>query len=887
MSIRNLDKAFHPVSIALIAASLEEGGIAAKTQANLAAGGFKGPLWCVAPKPGACASMPWFPDVASLPRAPDLAVIAAPPETLPSLLDALGARGTGAALLLGTASVAADLPGQALRRAILAAARPHLLRVIGPASLGIIVPGRGLNASFAHLAPARGSVALISQSSALAAAALDWARPRRIGFSHVVTLGDVADVDFGDMLDCLASSPEARAILLYAERIRHARKFMSAARAAARGKPVVVVKAGRFATGEDEDAPDAVFDAAFRRAGALRVRSMPELFAAAETLALTRERRGNRLAILTNGTGPGILARDALLEAGGRLAAFTPETAVRLASFRAALEPDANGDANPIDIPGDADPKVSAASLAAVLSDPGVDAALVVHSPNALETSDEVAEALIAALPSFSSLAPTGRNIFTAWLGEETAAPARRRFAEARIPSYASLDEAVSGFMHRVRYRANQDMLMEVPPAERDDAKPDHETASSAIAAALAAGRQWLDPAEAERLLGAYGIPIAPSRAVASGEEAAAAAAAIGGLVALKIRSADIARRGEAGGVALHLEGAAQVRAEGAAMLARIRRVRPEARIEGFLVQEMITRRGAIELAVGLIDGGIFGPVVMFGQGGALMSGETSLELPPLNMALANWQMARARIWPRLQEGLGPSSVDTGAVAQVLIRVAEIACAHAEIEALLIDPLLADADGVIALDARIAVAPARRSAARRLAIPPYPAELETSLPLDDGGEVRVRPIRPEDEPLLQEMFRHMSAEDVRLRFFTAMREMPHALAARLTQIDYDREMAVIALDEAGAMEGVARFAADPDNARAEFAVVVRSDRKRHHIGHLLMTYLLEIAHRRGIGEIFGDVVAENAPMIAFCRALGFSIGPHPADRQLLRVSRPG
>ncbi|HWA81422.1 MAG TPA: GNAT family N-acetyltransferase, partial [Acetobacteraceae bacterium] len=396
-----------------------------------------------------------------------------------------------------------------------------------------------------------------------------------------------------------------------------------------------------------------------------------------------------------------------------------------------------------------------------------------------------------------------------------------------------------------------------------------------------------LDPAEAERVLGAYGIPVVPSRAAATGEEAAAAAAAIGGAVALKIRSADIACRGEVGGVALHLEGTAEVRAEAASMLARVRRILPEARIEGFLVQEMITRPGAIELAAGLIDGGIFGPLVRFGQGGARMAGAASLELPPLNMALANWQIARAHIWPRPREGHGAPSIDTGAVAQVLIRIAEIACAHAEIETLLIDPLLADADGVIALDARIAIAPARSSAAGRLAIPPYPAELETTLPLDDGSEVRVRPIRPEDEPLLQEMFRHMSAEDVRLRFFITMREMPHALAARLTQIDYDREMAVIALDAQGAIEGVARFSADPDNARAEFAVAVRSDRKRHRIGHVLMTYLLEIAHRRGIGEIFGDVVAENAPMIAFCRALGFSISPHPADRQLLRVSRPG
>ena len=734
-----------------------------------------------------------------------------------------------------------------------------------------------LHASFAHLGPAPGAIALVSRSNALAAAALDWAQPRRIGFSHIVALGDVSDVDFGDMLDYLATSPEARAILLYTEEVTEARKFMSAARAASRSKPVVIVKARRYAEGA-RTAPDEVYDAAFRRAGALRVRSMRELFAAAETLALTRERRGDRLAILTNGTGPGVLARDALEAEGGRLAAFSPATLARLAALTRFNEEEGP---NPIDIPADVPPTLRAAALAAVLEDPGVDGALVLHSPSALEAPEAVADAMIAALATVPSLGASGRNVFTAWLGEEKAAAGRARFVEARVPTYPSLDDAVTGFMHRVRYRANQDLLMEVPPAGPDDARPDREEAAAAIAGALAAGRRFLEPDEAARLLAAYGIPVVPTRTAADGEEAAKAAAEIGVPVALKIRSADIAHRGEIGGVALHLEGIARVRSEAAAMLARVRRARPAARIEGFLVQEMIARPGALELAVGLIDGGVFGPVVALGKGGAGAGrpGDASLELPPLNMALARWQMARAPI--------ELSAADQDALAQVLIRIAEIACAHAEIQSLLIDPLLADADGVIALDARIAVAPDDRRATQRLAILPYPAELETTLALEDGGEMRIRPIRPEDEPLLREMFRHMSAEDVRLRFLTAMKEMPHALAARLTQIDYDREMALIALDEVGGMDGVARFSADADNARAEFAVAVRSDRKRHNLGRVLMTYLLEIAHRRGIGEIYGDVAAENAPMIAFCRALGFVIGKHPDDPQLLRVSRPG
>ncbi|HTU56102.1 MAG TPA: CoA-binding protein, partial [Acetobacteraceae bacterium] len=394
MSIRNLDKAFHPASVALIASSIEEGGIGAAALANLAGARFAGPLAVVAPEGRPPAAVPAFPDIARLPQAPDLAVIATPLEEIPSLVRDLGARGTRAVLILGTAYTATDAEGKARQRAILMAARPHLVRVIGPASLGIIVPGHGLNASFAHLGPGPGTIALVSRSNALAAAALDWAEPRRIGFSHVVALGDVSDVDFGDMLDYLATSPEARAILLYTEEVTEARKFMSAARAASRSKPVVIVKARRYAEGA-RTAPDAVYDAAFRRAGALRVRSMRELFAAAETLALTRERRGDRLAILTNGTGPGVLARDALAAEGGRLAAFSPDTLARLASL---TRPNEEEGPNPIDIPADIPPALRAAALAAVLEDPGVDGALVLHSPSVLEGPEAAADALIAAL---------------------------------------------------------------------------------------------------------------------------------------------------------------------------------------------------------------------------------------------------------------------------------------------------------------------------------------------------------------------------------------------------------------------------------------------------------------------------------------------------------
>ncbi len=890
MSVRNLDRLFKPTSVSLIGATDRAGSVGAVVLRNLRRGGFGGTLMLVSPRHHEIDGMVVYADVAHLPLAPDLAVIVTPPDTVPGLIAELGDRGTKAAVVITAGFGELGAAGRALQQAALDAARPHLLRLVGPNCVGIMAPRIGLDASFSHLAPPAGDIAFVSQSGAMITAMLDWAAPRGIGFSHVVSLGDMADVDFSDMLDYLAADAGTRAILLYIEGITNGRKFMSAARAAARTKPVLVLKAGHSAAGAKAAhshtgalaGSDAVFGAAFARAGMLRVATMAELFEATETLALTREQKGDRLAIVSNGGGAGVLATDALAAQGGTLAALAPET---IAALDKVLPPTWSR-GNPIDIIGDAPGARYAAALESVLADRGVDALLVLNCPTALASPEEAAQAVVETVHRHATTHPPRRNIFTAWLGEQTAASARRRFETAAIPTYETPEAAVSGFLHRVRYQRNQALLMETPPARAERPLPDAAAVKPVIAKALAAGQSWLDAGSVAAVLSAYGIP--QPRACNAGDADAAAelAGEIGFPVALKIRSPDITHKSDIGGVALGLRDEAEVRAAASAMLARVSAARPEARIDGVVVQQMIKRPGAVELLAGLNDDAVFGPVVVFGQGGTAVEvvRDSAVALPPLNLLLARAQMERTRVWRLLQAYRGKPAAAIDAIADVLIRLGELAADNPEIRELDINPLLADADGVIALDARIRIAEAAVPGASRFAIAPYPKHLESVDSARDGTPVALRPVRPEDEPLLQDLFAHMSAEDQRLRFFAPMRELSHALAARLSQIDYDREMALIALHD-GVPLGVARYAADPDRLRAEYAVAVRSDRKGRGVGYLLMTRLIEVARQVGIGELFGEVLHENKPMLDMCRILGFTLAADPSDAAVTIVRK--
>lgn len=889
MTIRNLDRLFKPSSIALIGASKKPHSIGQVVARNLFNAGFQGPIMPVNPHERAIEGVLAYSSIADLPVVPDLAVIATPPQTIPGLIAELGERGTKAAVVISAGFGELGPEGRALQQAVLDAARPHLLRIVGPNCLGVMVPGCGLNAGFAHVAPRKGDIALVAQSGAVVTSILDWASARGIGFSHLVSLGGMADVDFGDMLDYLAQDGNVRAILLYVEAITHARKFMSAARAAARSKPVIVIKAGRTEeaakaasshTGALAGADD-VYDVAFRRAGMLRVTELDELFDAVETLATGVKIDGDRLAILTNGGGIGVLATDALIGGGGRLAQLAPETMERLN----AVLPGTWSHGNPIDIIGDAPGQRYADSLSALLEDRGVDAILVLNCPTAVADSLDAADAVVNAIK--------GRKlpVLTSWLGETAAAEARRLFARNRIPDYHTPNQAVRAFMHLVRYRRNQELLMETPASVPEQFDVDQKAVRSIVDGALYEGRAWLSEYEAKEILRAYGIPAVNTVIAASPAEAERAAKRFGGRIALKILSQDITHKSDLGGVALNLS-PDQVWAEADAMLERIRAVKPDARIEGFTVQEMAHRPDAHELIVGMVDDALFGPVILFGEGGTGVEvvADKALALPPLNMNLARETMARTRIHRLLQGYRHRPAADMDAIALALIKVSQLVIDFPEIAELDINPLFADDRGVLALDARIKVVKPKLEGSARLAIRPYPKRLEHQVTLKDGRGFLIRPIRPEDEPLIHDMVAKTAMEDLRLRFFAPMKRLSHLMAARLTQIDYDREMALIAqapADDgsgADAIYGTVRIAADPDNERAEYAVLLRSDMKGKGLGYLLMKKILDYARERGIKEVFGEVLRENTSMLGLCRELGFTRHESPDDPGIVEVS---
>ncbi|HVP85055.1 MAG TPA: bifunctional acetate--CoA ligase family protein/GNAT family N-acetyltransferase [Rhizomicrobium sp.] len=887
MSIRNLEAIFRPRSVALIGASTHEHSVGNVVARNLMSGGFAGPVMPVNPHHKAVAGSLAYPDVASLPMTPDLAVICTPPETVPGLVSQLGARGTkGAVVITAGFGEGKDGGNQSLRQAMLDAAKPNLLRIVGPNCLGVVSTEIGLNASFAQINAKPGGIALVAQSGAVLTTVLDWASARDIGFSHLVSLGDMSDVDFGDLLDYLALDPNTHAVVLYVEAVTQARKFMSAARAAARIKPVIAIKAGRHAaaakaalshTGALAGA-DAIYGAAFRRAGVLRVMTLDEIFDALESIATLKANVGDRLAILTNGGGIGVLATDSLLDRGGKLAELSAETIAKLDT----MLPKTWSRGNPVDIIGDAPPQRYADALSVLLETPEVDCVLVLNCPTAVASGTDAARAVI------ETAARHKRPLLTNWLGKETAEAARDLFNKAGLPAYETPDQAVRGFMHLVRYRRAQDALREVPPSLPTEFAPDLQAARKLLKDALAEGQTWLDPLRLNALLQCYEITAPKLGWAKDVAEAAALADSFGTAVALKIQSPDIVHKSDVGGVVLGLRTPASVRDAATAMQKRIGEALPNAKLEGFLVQEMIVRPSAHELIAGMTVDPTFGPVLLFGQGGTAVEviGDKSLTLPPLNLALARSTMERTRVFRQLQGYRDRPAADLNALALTFVKLSQLVCDHDEISEIDINPLLADEKGVIALDARVRLgAVDEKARGRRLAIRAYPKELEQTLSFPELGQCLLRPIRPEDAGAIVQLFQKLIPEDVRLRFFSRWREMPPAQLARLTQIDYDREMAFVLLaPTADEILGVVRLSADPDNVRAEFAVLVRSDLKGHGIGRILMQQLIEHARTRGLKELFGEILPENALMLALCRELGFTVETQPGTAGVVRAS---
>lgn len=891
MSIRNLEFLFKPRSVAVVGASNRPRRIGSVVMHNLLTGGFDGPVLPVNPKYEAVAGVLAYRDVASLPVVPDMAIICTPPSTVPKLISEVGERGTRAAVVL-TAGMSQQISletgltvshteaistARTFQQAMLDAARPHGLRVLGPNCLGLLVPEVGLNATFAHTSAIPGSLAFISQSGALCTAVLDWAKSNEIGFSHFVSLGDLADVDFGDVLDYFESDPKVSAILLYIESITHARKFMSAARAASRNKPLLAIKAGRVADGARAatshtgslSGSDDVYQAAFNRAGMLRVLEIDELFDAVETLGCCKAPHGDRLAILTNGGGLGVMATDTLVISGGRLARLSDETMQHLN----AILPSTWSHSNPVDMIGDASGERYASALQILLRDPEVDAILVLHSPTAIVSSDDAARAVI------QTVQDTHRNVLTSWLGRDAVASARHLFASAGIATYDTPEHAVRGFMHTVNYARSQEMLMQIPPSIPTEFSAATTTAQLVVEKALASNRQVLTEPESKTVLAAYGIPVVETQIASSADDAARLAEEMGYPVAIKIISPDITHKSDVGGVTLDLETPGAVRIAVSAMSDRLANLRPDARISGFTVQKMARRPGAHELIVGVTTDSLFGPVILFGHGGTGVEviADRAIALPPLNMHLARDLISRTRVFKLLQGYRDRAAADLDAICLTLIKVSQLIIDIAEIVELDINPLYADQHGVLALDARTRVAKAASPGQARLAIRPYPKELEELVTIRSGRQVLMRPIRPEDEPDHHQFISRLTPEDRRFRFFGAVREFSHPQMSRFTQNDYDREMAFIATapNEHGKCEtlGVVRTVSDPDSIRAEFAVVVRSDLKGQGLGRALLEKSIRYCRQRGIRELWGQILPDNSAMLHLAQRLGFEQRP--------------
>ncbi len=896
MSIRHLDSFFDPQAVAVIGASSRPASVGALVWRNLRDGGFRGERWAVNARHATVDGEPAYARIADLPAAPDLAVLCTPPATVPALIDELGARGTRAAIVL-TAGLDATT-----RATMLAAARRHLLRILGPNCLGLLSPHAALNASFAHTHATPGALAFVSQSGALVTAMLDWAAGRAIGFSHLVSLGEHADADFGDLLDWLATDARTRAILLYIESIESPRKFMSAARAAARNKPVLVVKAGRSAQGQAAAAShtgalagsDLVYDAAIRRAGMLRVDSLQDLFVAAEALShlrgrvLGEERAAlEALTIVTNGGGAGVMAADAAAGSGLMLATLPSAMRERLDRHLPANW----SRANPVDLIGDAPVERYVQTLQALLDDPGTGSLLFMHAPTAIVPSAEIARALVPVLR------PAGERVLSCWLGDPGVAEARRVFQDAGLPQYDTPEQAVRAFGMLVTYRRNQEQLIEAPPASAPQARVDAAAVRRLVDAVLAEGREWLTEPEAKALLAACGVPVVETlTAGPSATQAACLAEQIGFPVALKILSPQITHKSDVGGVALDLEDAPAVRDHAAAMLRRVAELRPDAHVTGLTVQAMIRRPRALELIVGAHVDALFGPVVLFGQGGTSVEvvADRAIALPPLNVPLARALVGQTRIARLLAGWRDVPPADVDAVTGVLTAISELLALEPRIAELDINPLLADAQGVLALDARVRVSGQAPAGADRFAIRPYPTELAETVDWH-GRSLALRPIRPEDEDQHRAFLEQLDPVDIRMRVFYSRRSMERSELARLTQIDYEREMAFIATsrDDAGQEEtlGVVRAVCDPDNQDAEFGIVVRSDLKGGGLGLIMMRKLIDYLRARGTRRLIATVLHENTRMLELAQDLGFRPRPEQPDPQsraieLSLTSRP-
>ncbi|TPL12905.1 bifunctional acetate--CoA ligase family protein/GNAT family N-acetyltransferase [Mesorhizobium sp. B2-4-11] len=888
MTIRNLEHAFAPRSVAVFGASVREGSVGRVVFDNMVSGGFEGEIWPVNPKYSQVAGRQSYAKAADLPGVPDLGVIVTPPGTVPAIVRDLAEKGTRAAIVI-TAGLTHE---NGLRQAMLDAAKPTVFRIIGPNTVGLMIPPLKLNAGFAHMAAKPGSIALLSQSGAIATSLIDWAADNNVGFSQIVSLGDMADVDVGDCLDMLAGDMHTRAIVMYLETIPNPRKFISAARAAARIKPVIAIKSGRHEQSAKAAAThtgalsgaDRVVDAALLRAGILRVKGLTELFDAVETTARFVPLERARVGIVTNGGGAGVLAVDQLIEGNGHLAELSPETITRLD----AVLPSTWSHANPVDIIGDAPPERYAAAIEAIMADAGTDVVLVMNCPTGLGSPLAAASA-VAVLAQGGKI--SGKPVLTCWLGEHTAREGRRVLQDAGLASFETPADAATAVSYLSEWSRAQRALMRTP-SSRSDIASDREAALAIFRAVAREGRRMLTESEAKAAISAYGIPVPETIVARSPAEAQLAASRFlktSEQAVVKLLSKAITHKSDIGGVVLGIADPVAAGEAARAIEARVRKHAPQADIEGYAVQPMVARKQAQELILGISRDPIFGPVILFGAGGVAVEvmNDTAIALPPLDDILAGDLIDQTRIGRVLAGFRDRKPADRQSIIASLNGLSQMIVDFPCLVAVDINPLLADAEGVIALDARIEIEPERVEEAGpnpALAIRPYPSGWEKVFSAGDI-DYNIRPIKPADISLYPEFLARISPDDLRLRFLSPRKSFSDQMLKRLTQLDYGRNMAFVALNtSSGALAGISRISCDPDHTVAEYALLVRTDLQGHGLGWELLSQIVDYARADGIGRIEGIMLAENTRMLAMCREFGFSIRRHPSEPGLVEVT---
>jgi acetyltransferase len=869
---------FEPRSVALVGASERADKVGGRVLENLRSGGYRGALFGVNPKYANVRGIACVPSIDRLPQAVDLAVIATPAATVPGIIEDCGKKGVRAAVVITAGFSESGPEGARLEAELLRAARRYGVRVMGPNCIGLMRLPLGLNATFARGHGLSGTLALVSQSGAVCTAMLDWATSNGIGFSSVISLGGSTDLDFGEVVDYLSVDDKTEHILLYIEGVRDGRRLVGSLRAAARMKPVILMKVGRHPAGSRAAVShtgaivgkDDVFDAVVRRTGAVRVRAMQDLVGAAQALASHVRPTGERLAVITNGGGPGVMAADWAGDLGIELATLSPAT---VEALHQAL-PSNWSHGNPIDLIGDAGPERYRAAVTACLADPGVDGIVAVLTPQAMTQPEEAARAVADAAQDAS------KPVIAAWMGEASVEVARAQLRKAGLPVFRGPELAVETFAHLAQFYRNQRALLEAPGPLAHTEPPDAAAARAIVQKALGEGRLALTGSESKALLEAYRIPVARMVRAASAEEAARAAQSIGFPVVMKIDSPDVTHKSDVGGVRLALPDAAAVRTAFAEMIAAVKAGKPEARIMGVTVEALIARPHGRELMLGVVRDAIFGPAIAFGAGGIAVEVlmDRVVALPPLNARLVDDMIRGTRVGKMLGEFRNLPSVDRPALDAVLLRVSEMACAIPELEELDVNPLIADESGAIAVDARVVLrrAPAQRNRYAHLAIHPYPEELETTVKLPTGEWVKVRPIRPEDASMEQAFVEGLSRETSRMRFQSSLRTLTPGMLARFTQIDYDREMAFVAVREEAGVEreiAVARYITLPDGDSCEYAIVIADAWQGRGLGRLMMSALVDTARSQGLKTMIGWVLAVNAPMLRLCAQLGFVSTP--------------